>query len=206
MLESTDEIVVELRRYAFPRDGAPVCGRLEVRYPGAEAVVNQVHDVSVEVRRDTGTMEKDTDGDATLSTIALDDPRWPTHCSCGYEFQPSAAKQEFHTRLYRRSDNGELTTIRNAPVGALYDSGVFRDSPEYNRNGAGMCLVLKTPAGEWMIDGPANNGPGWTRTGTPPNLVVRPSIGIGSPQRMHGWLGGEQGKGDEPGWLCIDSP
>ena len=55
----------------------------------------------------------------------------------------------------------------------------------------GRCLVLKTPAGDWMIDGPSRNngitGAGWTRTGDPPNITVRPSIGMGDGKGKGRW-------------------
>src|SRR5258705_12406346 len=90
-------------------------------------------------------------------------------------------------------------TVGDAPAGALYNSVTFADVEGYSRNGASVSLVCKTPCGEWMIDGPASNGPGWNRTGVLPDIRVTPSIGIGSPQRLHGWLGKET-----PGWLEID--
>jgi hypothetical protein len=194
LLTATDNIVVTLRRFGY----ATPCGRREPRYPGADLVTYDVHDIEAEVTRSVGTLEASLDGDRTLHTYPHDDPRWPARCSCGYAFTPEDKYQECHTRLYRRSDTGELVTISNAPVGALYDSGTFKDVDGYQRNGDRMSLMCKTPAGEWMIDGPASNGPGWTRTGTPPNIDVTPSIGIGNPQRMHGWL--------RNGWLEIDNP
>jgi hypothetical protein len=197
LLTPTDDVVITLRRYAFARDGVPPCGRQEPRYPGAELTTYETHDVEIEVARAAGTLEASLDGDRTQHTVALDDPRWPTTCACGYVFRPEDAKQESHTRLYQRGDNGELVTIGDAPVGALYDWRVLNGDDSYHRNGE-MSLVCKTPAGEWMIDGPASNGPGWQRTGTPPDINVTPSIGIGSPQRMHGWL--------RNGWLEIDMP
>lgn len=203
LLIPTEQVVISLRRFAFPRDGAPRCGLDLPRYPDAEKFVREVHDIEAEIGRELGTLEGDLDGDSTGKGVAADDPRWPTSCPCGYVFTSTDGRQEWRTRLYRRSDNDELTTISKAPVGALYDSGTFRGVPGYDRNGPGS-LVCKTPAGEWLIDGPANNGPGWTRVGEPPDIVVTPSIGIGN--RMHGWLGGWHGQGNMPGWLCIDSP
>jgi hypothetical protein len=50
----------------------------------------------------------------------------------------------------------------------------------------GRCLVLKTPAGDWVIDGPASGGGRWERTGVPPLITARPSILI--PGQYHGWL------------------
>lgn len=204
LLVPTNHVRVSLRRFAFSRDGAPRCGLTRPRYPGAESIVWEVHDVEVEAGREQGTLAPDLMGDGTRRTIALDDPRWPERCPCGYVFQAQDERQEHRSRLHARSDTGELVTVHDAPVGALYDAGWFHGVTEYTRNAPGMSLVCKTPAGEWYVDGPASNGPGWTRTGTPPDIVVSPSIGIGSPQRMHGFLGGPGG--NEPGWLIIDLP
>lgn len=204
MLTPTDQVAVSLRRFASPRDGAPRCGRQAPRYPGAEVLTYEAHDVEIEIERRAGTLERSIDGDHTQRTIAVDDPRWPTRCACGFEFTAEHMKQESHTRLHRRSDTGELVTRGDAPAGAMYLSETFGDVGEYNRHRAGESLVVKTPAGEWMLDGPASNGPGWNRTGELPDIVVTPSIGIGHPQRLHGWLGGPDGK--SPGWLVIDKP
>lgn len=200
LLTPTEQVAVSLRRYAI--DDAPPCTRREARYPGAEVVAYTVHDVEVEVAREVSTLESSLDGDRTQRTLQRDDPWWPTACVCGYLFKDTDPRQENRVRLYRREDTGELMTVDAAPAGALYDAR-FLHHAEYQRNGE-LSLVCKTPAGEWYIDGPASNGPGWSRTGTPPDIVVMPSIGIGSPQRMHGWLGGPSH--NEPGWLVIDSP
>ena len=198
LLTPTDDVVVSLRRFVFTRDGAPKCGRKEARYPGAEELTYESHDAETNISSETGTIESSLDGDHTGRTVSHEDPRWPVTCACSYVFQEGDSWQENRTRLYKRSDNGALTTIGNAPVGALYDSGTFKDVDGYQRNGDGMSLVCKTPAGEWLMDGPASNGPGWQRTGTPPDINVTPSIGIGNPMRMHGWL--------RNGWLEIDMP
>jgi hypothetical protein len=110
---------------------------------------------------------------------------WPTHCQCGYEFAPEDNHQVFSESLYARSDTGDLVTIRNAGPGAIYDAEWLRGREQYS-GPDGKCLIAICPDGcEWMIDGPASNGPGWTRTGTVPNLTVHPSIQTG---KYHGWL------------------
>lgn len=198
LLTPTDEVAVCLRRYASNHShGVSKCTYLRERYPGAEKVAHEVHDVEVEIARQVGTLERSLDGDSTVELLPLDDPRWPTTCACGFAFDASHARQVWEHRLHRRSDNGELVTLDDAPAGALYFSH-FGDVEGYQRHAPGQSLVCKTPAGEWMIDGPASNGPGWTRTGTLPDISVTPSIGIGNPMRMHGWL--------RNGWLEIDSP
>jgi len=196
LLVPTEEVVVTLRRYAYQgtqTPHVPKCTRREPQYPGSEIVTFEVHDVEVEIGREVGTLDSDVSGHHTDSELSADDPRWPKACACGYVFDESSQLQENRTRLYRRSDTGELTTISAAPVGAIYDLG----DPGEER------LMCKTPAGVWLIDHPRV---GWKRVGTPPDIVVTPSIRIGQPQRMHGWLGGFHGKGDEPGYLCIDFP
>ena len=200
LITPTENIVVTLRRYAYKDSktpDVPICGRQEPRYPGADLVTHDTHNAEVEIAREVGTVEGSLDGNHTLGSIPREDPRWPTRCVCGYEFQDTDHWQESRTRLYKRSDNGELVTTHDAPVGALYNAR-WLDYDAYQRNEPHVALMCKTPAGEWMIDGPATNGPGWTRTGTPPDIDVTPSIGIGNPQRMHGWL--------RHGWLEIDNP
>lgn len=202
LLLGTDHVVVQLRRYAF--DVEPACPRVVQRYPGAETVAYKVHDMTVDVDREIGTVHRDWNGDWTQRRVALDDPRWPARCDCGFEFRAEDPRQEGRTRLYKRNDTGALTTIEDAPVGAIYDAHHLHDYEGFTRHVTGMSLVLKTPAGEWHIDARSSNGPGWTRRGVPPDLVVTPSIAIGVPVRMHGWLGGPAGA--DPGWLVIDSP
>jgi len=111
-----------------------------------------------------------------------DDSRWPTHCSCGYKFQKEDEWQLNYETLYRRTDIGEETTIPSAPIGAIWRATWLED---VFKGPDGQCLVLKTPGGDWLIDGPSTNGNGWTRTGTPPNLTVNPSILANT---YHGWL------------------
>lgn len=54
----------------------------------------------------------------------------------------------------------------------------------------GKTLILRTPGGDWSIDGPSFRngepcGMGWSRTGTPPVITVTPSIVLPT---FHGWL------------------
>lgn len=199
---------MSLRRFASPRDGAPNCGRQEPRCPGGELVTYDCHDIETEISRGPGALEQCLDGDRTQATIALDDPRWPNQCSCGYVFADVDMKQECHTRLYRRTDTSELVTIGDAPAGALYDSGTFNDVDGYQRNEDGISIVCKTPAGDWLIDGPSSHrrpdgtwertGSGWSRSGTLPDISVSPSIAIGDPTRFHAVL--------TDGWLEVDLP
>lgn len=109
--------------------------------------------------------------------IPLDDPRWPTKCNCGHEFDLTDPYQVFVDRLYRRADTGEIMPHRDAPVGAIYDAWWYPfKGPD------GKSLVVKCPPNgrEWAIDSRANNCTMrednehrcWCRHGEAPNLTV----------------------------------
>ena len=105
------------------------------------------------------------------------DSRWPTHCVCGYAFQESDTWQLFKSRLYERQDTHEQLTLHEAEPGMLWDAPWFLDFKDPWAGPDGRSLIMRLPGnGEWAIDGPSSNGPGWTRTGEPPSITVRPSI------------------------------
>lgn len=115
--------------------------------------------------------------------LSHDDPRWPKVCPCGYVFQPEDHWQHNLTRLLT-SDSGLLTTLDAAPVGAMWYANWY---PVPWLGPDGKCLVVKTPGGDWIVDGPSSNGgTPWTRTGTVPKVTASPSIHF--PGRYHGWL------------------
>lgn len=122
------------------------------------------------------------------------DPNWPKVCDCGYLFTDEDAWQHFRSHVYRRTDTGEEMILSEAPPGAMWNADWMltdkgRKPGDLYCGPDGLCLIIKTPGGEWMIDGPASNGPEgkpcWTRSGTPPNLTATPSILCGG---FHGWL------------------
>lgn len=129
----------------------------------------------------------------------IDDTRWPTACVCGRVFGPEVGYQRWHEALYRRADNGELLTTRDAPDGAMWDAHWLPwKGPD------GRSLVVKCPGGgEWCIDSRASNCtlPGdmehrcWIRHGEPPLITVDKegltcAAGAGSIQAgsYHGFL------------------
>ncbi len=123
------------------------------------------------------------------------DPRWPTKCeSCPYVFCGDDDWQHNFQQLYERSDTHELMALNDAPVGAMWDASWMG---EPFRGPDGICLVVRTPGGDWTVDGNARGGGKWTRTGAPPTVTARPSILI-DPTRnddgkeldpgYHGWL------------------
>ncbi|MHC4507747.1 MAG: hypothetical protein ACYTAO_02170 [Planctomycetota bacterium] len=125
-----------------------------------------------------------------------DHPSWPKKCSCGRDFGSDDHWQVNVNVLYvargtkeAAGYDGQLFVIQEAPVGAMWDAWWYKD----NFKGAdGKCIVLKTPGGDWIVDGTSSDGGKWQRSGEPPELTVNPSIGIGrepgKPWTYHGWL------------------
>jgi hypothetical protein len=119
------------------------------------------------------------------------DPAWPKACAaCGRPFQPEDQWQWSEHILYERKDTGERWVLGKAPVGAMWDLTWFKDSSRYKKRPDGILLCVRTPDGDWVVDGPSSNGNGWDRTGTVPRITANPSIICGS---YHGWL--------RDGWL-----
>jgi hypothetical protein len=184
-MDRTDLFAVRLRRYTQAA---------ETECPNSKYGHNAFNDTD-EVRERPGYA---FEGDAS-GTLPHDHPDWPTHCTCGYEFQPEDEWQVHQERLYRLHDTGELVTTRTAPVGAAWYFPWKRESGfvslEYKRDWEGKRepISVKLPPGEpwneWCIDGPANNKePGWVVTGSleEGNLTASPSIAHG--KWYHGFL------------------
>lgn len=118
------------------------------------------------------------------------DPRWPTKCDdCGYTFLETDNWQIWTSRLYRRNDTGEITTLEDCPPGAMWDAW-WMEGHHRGRQAVPtdkLYLVVKLPDGvHWTVDGPSTGGgPGWVRTGTVPKITARPSI---LTEKYHGFL------------------
>lgn len=118
---------------------------------------------------------------ASRGVPPADDPRWPDRCACSYLFKPGDEWQKWVEALYQRADTGERFTLREAPPGAMWNAFWMGQAGL-----DGLSLCVKLPSGhEWWIDGPATNGPGWTRIGEAPRITANPSI---SAPGYHGWL------------------
>lgn len=152
--------------------------------------------------------------------VDASDPRWPKDCEhCGLPFADTDEWQVNQVDVYVRGDTGERIAFRGyqdvAMAGALFDcwwlkgrAGQTQARARGGPNGKqdctgpdGIALVAICPNGaQWMIDGPATGGGGWTRTGDPrkpETLSVSPSIIAGD---YHGFLGSG---GTEPGWFSA---
>lgn len=177
LLEPSDQVEVSLRRYARTADPCP----LPHGYHDASRAIARV--MRAEVDCDPASL-----GGPMRPELDADDPRWPTHCNCGRAFLPADHRQHQWNTLMRRADTGALFTLAQAPVGAMWFAPWLTSR---HKGPDGRCLVVKTPGGDWTVDGPATNGCGWTRTGTPPHITAHPSIGMLKPDgswRYHGWL------------------
>jgi hypothetical protein len=96
-----------------------------------------------------------------------------TKCFWCEPVDPPSTESEYE---YRRVDTGETFILGQAPPGALYYADWLSA-----RGPDGHCLIVITPWGPWNVDnGFQLPSPGnWTRSGAPPNVTARPSIGQG---------------------------
>jgi hypothetical protein len=152
-----------------------------------------------------------------IATPHKHDPRWPSACECGRAFSKKAEYQVFTRTLMTRTDSDAVMTLDDAPVGAMWDAWWYRQHGPawwYRQHGPdafsfwspvdGMNLMVKTPGGEWYVDGRANNCDQpdrphrcWVRHGVPPDITVDKNgdtcgAGAGSIQarQYHGFLRG----------------
>lgn len=185
LLEPTDQAQRSLRRYRGRPAGA--CP-LPHGYHNAEVVI-----VAAEPFVQPEGRSEFSNGWGNDSH-PHDDPRWPATCGCGYAFGADDDEWQLNvSRLWRRSDTGEVLELDAAPAGAMWYAPWYEN---VYKGPDGRCLVVKTPGGDWIVDSKASNGtpdqPGWTREGAPPRVTARPSIGIGhGPNggfRYHGFL------------------
>lgn len=173
MIEPTDRARQTLRRYTSIRAGA-VCPADPQGWG---------HDASIPIEQ--ATYPRNGLNGRGADDWPHDDPRWPTQCACGYVFQDEDTWQHTITRLYRPVGGGALFALRDQeiPIGAMWDAPWLLSVT--HRGPDDRCLVVKTPGGDWVIDGPSRDGGGWTRTGVPPLVTARPSI---LTPTYHGWL------------------
>lgn len=136
LLNPTDRVAEFLRRYA----GSSQCS------------VFGYHSVSVYI----GDREARPD-DACGDKVDHSDPRWPTHCDCGYEFKENDTWQYRVDALYQRSDTLELTTLNKAPVGAMWFAPWMSDIPEMTGPDGNTLMVRLPGKHDWIVDGRASN-------------------------------------------------
>lgn len=109
-----------------------------------------------------------------------DDPRWPKWCECGYRYAPEDEWQLFWNLIYTDPLTGEEWPMDLAPVGSIWEASYLKGIPAFV-GPDGRALMVRTPGGDWHIDGPASNCARpqepeahkcWVRHGEPPRLTV----------------------------------
>lgn len=134
------------------------------------------HDASVVI----GQTLIETPSTTVPSHMDKSDPRWPTHCACGYKFTDEDEWQHIMEPLYSRQDNHEIIyTLKEAPVGAIWRC-TWYESMQSMRGPDGKSYCVRTPGGDWVIDSVASNctmpnditHKCWVRHGEPPMLTV----------------------------------
>lgn len=189
LIEPTDRFRVYLRRYRGSAEGPCPAGK------------GWYHNASVFIALEQHTQAEHPGSGDHPEKIPHDDARWPVKCDrCDYAFVPEDNWQMFYERMWRTADGREFTLVEKysmhldaqalgAPPGAMWRATwmePFETGPD------GHSYVVRTPGGDWHIDGPATGGGKWTRTGVAPKLTARPSILCGKREdgswTYHGFL------------------
>lgn len=146
-LEPTDRASIELRRFVRSSDGT--CAGPYGYHNASRPIGKQPLEYSDQERNGRRYIKGDRED------VAHDDPRWPSTCDgCGYVFVNADHWQVNQEQIYRRPDTGEEWPIRHAPLGAMWDAWWM---PHNHRGLDGICLLVKTPGGDWMVDSEASN-------------------------------------------------
>lgn len=213
MLNRLDDLCeVGLRRYVSSRDRPDVgpCPLMPGEASYHQAMTGKLHvpAVTSPVRPRDGWLTGPSPDEGRVRTFVVaqydwppdGDPAWPSSCDCGMPFSADDRYQQWVESLWAGPD-GTLTTIRDAPPGAMWDAWwISQKGPD------GLALMVKCPNGaQWAIDGQASNCTMpddqehrcWVRHGEPPNITVGKdgptcAAGAGSIQAgdYHGFLRG----------------
>jgi hypothetical protein len=83
--------------------------------------------------------------------IPADHPLWPHPAGEGIN------RQVWAERLYAGSPDGRLYTLRDAPIGAMWDADWLHGIGGAYVGPDGISLHVRTPGGDWCVDGQASN-------------------------------------------------
>lgn len=171
-LEPTNEAQRIMRRYAGVQNEKRLCPS-----------VYKYHNAHVILGVNTAVFQIGEKYLESLPMMPDRDKRWPVKCdSCDYEFTEDDHYQHHQELLYQRRDNGELVTLKHAPLGSMWDAWWCND---IHKAPDGLCVMLKTPGGDWMVDGIASNCKArnvehqcWPRTGNPKDPQGNPPLNV----------------------------
>jgi hypothetical protein len=206
MIEPTEKVFVYLRRYhsnnlkggdKCPVSDSPYSYHDAMRKVGDEFAVFETTDFNGHPR----SVRVDPYLEKYKAQYPHGHPAWPTKCdACFYQFSDDDEWQIFTEQMWTLP-NGELTTVKRPPDGAMYFAWWEKDNPRFAPTGP---LYVICPGGApWNIDGRASNCtmPNdnehrcWIRHGEPPVITVDKNgntcnAGAGSIQAgdYHGFL------------------
>lgn len=160
-----------------------VCRRELRRYADGPCSMGfSIHDISVVIDPELVGLEEG----GFLKGDFSEDPRWPKSCLCGRPFTEIDHWQVHVHRLYSGAPDGKLYALhdKDLPAGAMWEAPW--NKPDWIGSD-GRSIVVQLPSGTgFPADAPSTDGARWTRTGTPPQITLHPSINeVG---RYHGNL------------------
>lgn len=174
LIERTQFIERKLRRYAPGGAGVLLCPNGPYRsFHNAERLLDVIPDHGESERADK------------VTNSSLD---WPVKCDyCDYQFTDADEFQVYTSHLYEGIDPQGVkvtTTLREAPVGAMWDAHWM--SASWKGNDGKSIVVMIPGRHDWCIDAIASNCKKrddrdhrcWIRHGTPPNLTVDKRAGV----------------------------
>lgn len=151
-LEPIELVQVQLRRFTFTRD--KTCrGSKDWGHDASHVIFEQApRSAWVEDLPDGCHRDRD-------DLVSHEDPRWPETCEkCGEPFQIDDEWQLNTHQLHRGASDGKLYTLRNCPVGSMWNAAWLADRAGGAYTGPdGISLHVRTPGGDWNVDGEASN-------------------------------------------------
>lgn len=200
MIEPTDQVRQALRR------SSPSVWDKELKkliYAGCTAHDGRDHEAAMQIEDAPVILSAEGYIQNSIQPLNKNDPRWPIHCACGYQFQEGDEWRLSAERIYRRTDTGVLITLREAEPGAMWYAPWIGNF--FHPQLPGGPIIVKLPDGtDWQPDSMATNCTMrddfkqerhhcWVIKGEPPNLTVSKdgptcAAGAGSIQSPH-WHG-----------------
>jgi hypothetical protein len=153
-MEPVDRVRVELRRFTF--GSSKVCrARSEWGHDASLVIIDDAPLSAWLEERDQNDRGRRTYRLISPDLVSPDDPRWPQACeACGEPFQADDEWQVNARQLHSGSPDGRLYTLHDCSIGAMWDAWWMSDS---HRGPDGIALCVKTPGGDWLVDGQASN-------------------------------------------------